>query len=100
MTGQEITLTVDDDVGAAYVRCSGEPVAQTVELNPDVQVDIDSTGLVVGVEALNLDADFPVTELVSRFHFRSGHIEALSRVQPSIAAFAASGGSSVTVSLT
>lgn len=94
MMGNRITLSVDTSVGAAYINLSGEPVVETIELNPDVQVDLDASGAVVGVELLNLAADIPVEDLVAKFHFRSpDDALILSQIRPSIGAYVSSAGS-------
>jgi uncharacterized protein YuzE len=90
----DITLSVDTNVGAAYIKLTDEPIVETVEVNPDVQVDIDSMGAVVGVEILNLATDIPADELVARFHFReSDHALALSQLRRSAAVFVSSASS-------
>ncbi|OBI23829.1 hypothetical protein A5711_10025 [Mycobacterium sp. E2238] len=80
-----ITLSVDTSVGAAYIRLTDEPIAETVEETSDIQVDIDATGAVVGIEVLNLSADLPVESLSEKFHFSDpNHVLALSQVKHAI----------------
>lgn len=62
-----INVSVDTVLDVAYVEMTNEPVAETVELNPDVNVDIDAAGIVVGVELLSLTADLPIAALVANF---------------------------------
>ena len=83
----QVHLTIDRDADAAYIRLSSEPVARTVEINDSVLVDVDSMGVVVGIEVLDLDADIPFGELKKRCHMRSEVIEAVRSVQPSISGF-------------
>jgi uncharacterized protein YuzE len=77
-----ITLSVDTSVGAAYIQFTDKPVAQTIEETPDIQVDIDATETVVGVEVLSLTAELPTEPLLlSRYHFAApDHALALSQV--------------------
>lgn len=49
------TVEVDHDAEAAYIALSAAPVARTVEVSPEVLVDLDQAGAVVGVELLTLD---------------------------------------------
>ncbi len=46
-------LEIDRSIGAAYIHLSDEPVARTVELARNIQVDVDASGVAVGVELLN-----------------------------------------------
>jgi hypothetical protein len=64
-----ITLNVDPTVGAAYIKLSDEPIVETVEVTPSVQVDLGATNTVVGVELLSLTAEIPVEALDSSFSF-------------------------------
>ncbi len=90
MTGptiRTITLNVDTNVGAAYIQLSDEPIVETVEVTPSVQVDVDATGTVVGVELLNLAADLPVEVLNSTFRFPAPvDAQLLLYIRPSLAA--------------
>jgi len=45
-------LEYDLNVGALYIRLSGEPVAQTDEVEGSAAVDVDAAGRVVGIEIL------------------------------------------------
>jgi uncharacterized protein YuzE len=58
-----ITLSIDTNVDAAYFELTDEPVVETVEVSPCVQVDIDATGTVVGIELLSLAAKLPLEAL-------------------------------------
>jgi uncharacterized protein YuzE len=82
-----ITLSVDTYVGAAYIQLSDEPIVETIELTPSVQVDVDATGTVVGVELLSLAAELPIDVLDRTYRFPpSIDAEMLSRITPSIGA--------------
>jgi uncharacterized protein YuzE len=62
-----ITMSLDTALNVAYIELTDEPVAETVALNPNVNVDLDAAGTVVGVELLSLAADLPVADLLTRF---------------------------------
>jgi uncharacterized protein YuzE len=64
-----ITVSVDTNVGAAYIELTGEPIVETVEVSPSVQVDITETGTIVGVELLSLTAELPIEVLDRKFSF-------------------------------
>jgi uncharacterized protein YuzE len=79
-----ITLSIDTNVDAAHIELTEEPIVQTVEVTPNVQVDIDATGTVVGVELLSLTAELPIDAL-DRFVFPSSiDAQMLLRIWPSI----------------
>lgn len=79
----KVILELDLDADAAYIRLSHEAVAQTVEVNDEVVVDLDRNGVVVGIETLRVSAPIPFTELETRFHVHSDVIGALRLVRPS-----------------
>lgn len=58
-----ITLSIDPSVDAAYIALTDEPVAETIELTPSVQVDLDASGTVVGIELLTIPAELPLLAL-------------------------------------
>lgn len=58
-----ITLSIDATVDAGYIELTDEPVAETIELTPSVQVDVDASGTVVGIELLTLTAELPLLAL-------------------------------------
>ena len=60
-----ITVNVDPTVGAAYIKLSDEPIVETVEVTPSVQVDLGATNTVAGVELLSLTAEIPVEALAN-----------------------------------
>ncbi|AXK88623.1 DUF2283 domain-containing protein [Nocardia farcinica] len=89
-TSYPVKVTVDHDAGAAYVEFSDRKVANTIEVTPDIQVDVDDMNMVVGIELLSLTANIPITELTRRFHFHSEIPERLLRqIRPSVGSFAA-----------
>jgi uncharacterized protein YuzE len=63
-----ITISVDPSLGVAYVKFSDEQIVETVEVTPSVQVDLDATNTVVGVELLSLTDALPIDDL-DRFGF-------------------------------
>lgn len=66
-----IEVEVDQIAGAAYFRMSAETVHETVEAQPDLMVDLDRNGVVVGVELLRLGAPVPWESIGQQFHIRS-----------------------------
>jgi len=53
-----VSVKLDRDAGAAYLRLNTNSVARTVEFSEDIYVDLDAMGVVVGVELLDL-TDYP-----------------------------------------
>ena len=46
-------ITYDPKVDALYVKFTDHPVHSSRRLNPDVAVDLDNDGGVIGIEILN-----------------------------------------------
>lgn len=78
--GPKVSLQVDDEAGAAYLRLSANPVARTVEFNDDIWVDVDELNVVVGVEVLDLDTSVPLDELAAKHHVDSRTLALLKSV--------------------
>ena len=87
MVSSQITVRVDHDADAAYIRLSDEPVRRTVEVTPEVMVDLDEMNVAVGVEVLRLEAEIPYSQLTTDFHVRSEVVETLRRIRPSVSSF-------------
>lgn len=51
-------LSYDSQANAAYAHCLQDKIEQTVEINPDINVDISAKGRVVGIEVLNAKTVF------------------------------------------
>lgn len=66
-----VSVKLDLDAGAAYLRLSAESVARTVEFNEVILVDLDTMGVVVGVELLDLMTPIPMDDLASKHHIHS-----------------------------
>ncbi|WP_182050135.1 DUF2283 domain-containing protein [Changpingibacter yushuensis] len=67
----KVKVEIDKDADAGYIRVSSEPVSRTVELNNNVLVDLDSMGMVVGIEVLGLGTKVPFDEIFRAYHVRS-----------------------------
>ncbi len=81
MTGEAaVSVKLDRDAGAAYLRLSTESVARTVEFSKDIYVDLDGMGVVVGVELLDLMTPIPMDALASKYHIHSDSIRILTAV--------------------
>ncbi|MGB6164345.1 MAG: DUF2283 domain-containing protein [Pseudonocardiaceae bacterium] len=61
-----VSVRLDRDAGAAYLRLSTKSVASAVEFSKDVYVDLDETGDVVGVELPDLMIHIPMDDLASK----------------------------------
>ena len=60
-------LEVDREAGLAYLRRTDLPVAQTIEVSEAINVDIDETGRLIGVEVVDFTEFLDADALVSRF---------------------------------
>lgn len=73
-----VSVKLDLDTGAAYLRSSAESVARTVEFSEVILVDLDTMGVVVGVELLDLMTPIPMDDLASKHHIHSESIRILT----------------------
>jgi uncharacterized protein YuzE len=80
-------VEIDLDAYAAYISLTDNAVTRSVEVTPDVIVDLDDMAVVVGIEVLALDADIPHAELVTKFHVHSEVIDALDLIRPSVGTY-------------
>jgi uncharacterized protein YuzE len=87
MSEPTVTIDIDATADVAYIALSSNHIVRTVELSQDILVDLDHTGMVVGVEVLQLGATIPFSKLTEDFHVHSDVIELLRRVQPSVSGF-------------
>lgn len=78
MSGAVVSVKLDSDAGAAYLRLGTSSVSRTVEFSEDIFVDLDAMGVVVGVELLDLTNSIPMDELASKFHIHSESLRILS----------------------
>lgn len=87
MTGTRAVLEVDRGAGAAYLSLSDNEVDRTVEVVPEVQVDLDKFGVAVGVEILDLNMVVPIGKISSKCHIRSEKLAALSSLRGTVNSF-------------
>lgn len=83
---QRLRVTVDQQADMAYIRLTDGKVARTVELSPEICVDLDDLGVVVGIECFGIDAEMPFSELIRVHHVHSETVEALRQLRPSVGA--------------
>lgn len=72
-----VSVKIDTEAGAAYLRLERSQVERTVEFDEDIYVDLDQFGVVVGIELLDLDTFLPLDELGARFHINASALEVL-----------------------
>nr|WP_282921241.1 DUF2283 domain-containing protein [Mobiluncus sp. Marseille-Q7826] len=85
----EVSLDVDLSINAAYLRLSNSVVARTEKLSESMLIDLDSLGVVVGLELLDFNESIPVDKLIREFHVRSEFVENLARIQPTLNSYLA-----------
>lgn len=56
-------------------------------MTPEVNVDTDKLGVVVGIEVLTLTAEIPYDALIANHHVRSEVVDALRRIRPRLSTF-------------
>jgi uncharacterized protein YuzE len=77
-TNAVVSVKLERDAGAAYLRLSTNSVARTVEFREDIYVDLDAMGVVVGVELLDLTTPIPMDALAAKHHIHSDSIRILT----------------------
>lgn len=73
-----MSLQIDTDAGAAYLRLNTNAVARTVEFNDDIMVDLDELDVVVGIELLDLAVSVPLDDVAQRFHISGPAMDLLT----------------------
>lgn len=82
-------LSVDFEADAAYLLVSDNPVAETIEIEPGILIDLDDLRCAVGVEVLSLALTIPVEEITHKYHVRQQDLAALQQMRPAITSFVA-----------
>jgi uncharacterized protein YuzE len=62
--GGMMQLEYDLDVGALYIRLSGQPVASTREAGSNAHVDLAADGSLVGIEVISFSQPWPLEEIL------------------------------------
>lgn len=60
-----MTLEYDLDVGALYIRLSGQRISRTREFGGNANVDLDDQGQVVGIEVISAASRWPLDEILT-----------------------------------
>ncbi len=60
-----MTLEYDLDVGALYIRLTGQPIARTAEFGGNANVDLDEAGQVVGIEVVSAAHRWPLADILA-----------------------------------
>jgi len=53
----------DKEVDAAYIKFSEEKPIGVIEVSEDINIDVTSSGEIVGIEILNVSKKFPIENL-------------------------------------
>lgn len=83
---RRIRVSLDSEADAAYIALSDAPVDETVELSDSVFVDVDTMGVVVGIEVLGLGTNIPFDKLRDH-HVHSDVIKTLELIKPDVGSF-------------
>ena len=62
----EPVVKIDDVASAAYISLNKHSIALTVELTPNIVLDLDGDCSLVGIEYLSLEEKFPMESPVLR----------------------------------
>lgn len=76
---KQFSVELDALASMGYVTFSDGPVAKTVAINDDLNIDLDEQGNVLGIEYLNLKAELPEERLISEFKMDAELIHKLNR---------------------
>lgn len=63
-----ISVEIDQDASAAYVRLSAGHVARTIEFSEKLIIDLDEHDVVVGIELLGLATAVPLDDIAEQYH--------------------------------
>ncbi|MGI9002157.1 MAG: DUF2283 domain-containing protein [Pseudonocardia sp.] len=77
-----VSVRIDAEADAAYLRLGHGRVARTVEFAEDIFVDLDEFGVVVGIELLDLETTLPLDGLAERFRVQAATLALLVRAIP------------------
>lgn len=83
-TSKPRTIVVDTATDVCYITLSEQPVVRTEEYSDSILVDLDEFGVAVGIEVLDLDADFPLTDLCRQLHIHSDDEPYLAKLLPTL----------------
>lgn len=65
---KELNIVFEDDMSIGYIKIADGQVARTIKLSENLNLDLDSTGKVLGLELLSLPAELPEERLISEFN--------------------------------
>lgn len=74
MSEPTIFVEIDNDAGVAYLQVAQSSVTRTEEFTPEINVDLDEFGMVVGIESLtgtSLFDETSITRLSGQYHVPS-----------------------------
>lgn len=74
-----VSVQIDAEAEAAYLRLGRGQVARTVEFAEDIFVDLDEFGVVLGIELLDLEMSLPLDDLAEHFHINTATLALLVR---------------------
>jgi uncharacterized protein YuzE len=77
MAKSEELITIDHEADAAYIRFSRRVSVATEVLNDFINVDLDSSPQVVGIELLSLDEKVPFDQLAVEYNLPSDLVATL-----------------------
>jgi len=58
-----VKVFYDKEVDAAYIKFSEEKPIGVIEVSEDINIDVTSSGEIVGIEILNVSKKFPIENL-------------------------------------
>lgn len=74
-----VSVQIDAEAEAAYLRLGRGQVARTVEFAEDIFVDLDEFGVALGIELLDLETPLPLDDLAEQFHIKTATLALLVR---------------------
>jgi uncharacterized protein YuzE len=54
---KKVDVQIDSDSNTAYIAIADKEVERTISLGEEIDIDLDETGLIVGIELLYLNAE-------------------------------------------
>ena len=68
-------LEYDLSDGALYIRLSDQGIASSRDVDDNTNVDLDASGVVVGIEVIDTGLPWPVAEVLRDYEFPAGEVE-------------------------
>jgi uncharacterized protein YuzE len=67
---------------ALYIRLSDQEIVSSRDVDDNTNVDLDASGVVVGIEVIDIDLPWPVAEILRDYELPTGETEQIASYFP------------------